>query len=174
MERGLIHLYCGEGKGKTTAAVGLCVRAVGQGMKVIFAQFFKSSPTGELEPLRALGVQVLRGELPKGFTWQLTDTQRAQLREGHDHLFREACVLAQKESCDLLVLDECASAAAMGYMDSAALLRFLKEKPEGLEVVLTGRTAPEELVAVCDYLTRMQAEKHPYEQGIGARRGIEY
>lgn len=170
----MIHLYWGDGKGKTTAAVGLCVRAAGQGMKVLFAQFFKSSPTGELGPLKALGVRVLRGDLPQGFTWQLKEEEKRQLLQEHNRLLGEACALAVEGGYDLLVLDECAGAMARGFVDPAAAFDFLKGKPEGLEVVLTGRTAPAELLPLCGYVTEMKAEKHPYEQGIAARKGIEY
>lgn len=172
-KKGLIHLYCGDGKGKTTAAIGLSVRAAGRGFKVIFAQFLKSMETGELLPLRDIGVTVLRGQLPQGFTWQLTDSQKALLTSEHNRLFEQAVSLVGDGENTLLVLDELVGAYAGGYIDQQAVLRFLKEKPPALEVVLTGRNPAAELFGLSDYVTEMRKLKHPMDEGITARLGIE-
>lgn len=172
-KKGLIHLYCGDGKGKTTAAIGLSVRAAGRGFKVIFAQFLKSMETGELLPLQDIGVTVLRGQLPQGFTWQLTDSQKALLISEHNRLFEQAASLVGDGENTLLVLDELVGAYAGGYIDRQAVLRFLKEKPPALEVVLTGRNPAAELFGLSDYATEMRKLKHPMDEGITARSGIE-
>lgn len=172
-KRGLIHLYCGDGKGKTTAAIGLSVRAAGRGFKIIFAQFLKSMETGEILPLQDIGVTVLRGELPRGFTWELTESQKETLIEEHNKLFSKATSLCGNGEDTLLVLDELVGAYAGGYLNRKAVLRFLKEKPPALEVVLTGRNPAAELMGLSDYVTEMRKLKHPMDEGITARTGIE-
>ncbi len=171
--KGLIHLYCGDGKGKTTAAIGLSVRAVGRGFKVIFAQFLKSMETGEILPLQDIGVTVLRGNIPRGFTWELTEPQKEILIDEHNRLFERAVSLCGDGEDTLLVLDELIGAYAGGYLSREAVLRFLKEKPPALEVILTGRNPAAELTGLSDYVTEMRKLKHPMDKGITARAGIE-
>ncbi len=173
IQKGLVHLYCGDGKGKTTAAIGLSVRAVGRGFKVIFAQFLKSMETGEILPLRDLGVTLLRGNLPKGFTWELAEPQKEILIDEHNKLLTRAIALAGNGENTLLVLDELVGAYAGGHIDRGAVLHFLRQKPPALEVILTGRNPVPELIELSDYLTEMQKRKHPMDEGIPARLGIE-
>ncbi|MBQ4050085.1 MAG: cob(I)yrinic acid a,c-diamide adenosyltransferase [Oscillospiraceae bacterium] len=172
--KALTHLYYGDGKGKTTASIGLAVRASGQGMRVIFAQFFKTMPTGETSMLEKLGISVLRAELPKGFTWSMTEEELGLLRKEHDALLKKAfsCMIPGERT--LLVLDEAIDAFAHGYLDKTAALALITGRPEEAELVLTGHSAPEELIALADYITEMKSYRHPYEQGISARRGIEF
>ena len=171
--KGLIHLYSGDGKGKTTAAVGLSVRAAGRGFKVVFAQFLKSMETGEILPLQDIGVTVLRGNLPRGFTWELTEPQKEMLISEHNKLFEKAVSLCGDGEDTLLVLDEIVGACAGGYLNREAVLRFLGGKPPALEVVLTGRNPAPELIELADYVTEMRKLKHPMDEGITARVGIE-
>lgn len=170
---GLTHLYYGDGKGKTTAAVGLALRAAGQGMQVIFAQFFKTMPTGEIAMLKELGVTVLRADLPAGFTWNMTEEELAEIREKHDALLQNAFAAISGEKT-LLILDECVDAYAYGYLNKELMLSCCRERCGSVELALTGHCAPEEIVSFCDYVTEMKAVRHPYEKGITARRGIEF
>ena len=173
MQRGLIHIYCGDGKGKTTAAVGLSVRAAGCGRKVVFAQFFKDGSSGECCVLEKLpGITFLRPEKSFGFFWTLSAEERRGATAFYTAHLEKAIALAQ--DADLLVLDEAMSACAHGMIDEGALLKFLREKPEGLEVVLTGRDPSPEMQEAADYVTEMKKIKHPFDQGIGARKGVEY
>lgn len=172
--RGMTHLYYGDGKGKTTAAVGLAVRAAGQGIQVIFAQFFKTAPSGELAMLEKLGITVLRGDLPSGFTWTMNEQQLAALRKGHDELLQKAFSLAAANEKTLLVLDEVIDAYAGSFMDAETALTLFQNRPDSIELVLTGHSAPESLVSLADYITEMKAHRHPYELGISARKGIEF
>lgn len=172
--KGLAHLYYGNGKGKTTAAVGLAVRAAGQKMHVIFAQFFKTMPTGEITELEKLGITVLRAELPAGFTWSMTEEELAVIRTEHDQLLKKAFSLVPADERTLLVLDEAVDAFAHGYLDKNAALACFCSRPEKTELVLTGHCAPDEIVSICDYITEMKACRHPYENGITARKGIEF
>ena len=170
---GLIHLYCGDGKGKSTAAVGLAVRAAGAGKKGLFLQFFKDGSSSEIPMLRSLpGIELLLCTRHFGRFRNMSEEERAEAREAYGALFDEACRKAAE--VDLLVLDEAVSACGHGIIPEEKLLAFLREKPQELEVVLTGREPSEGLYAAADYITRMQKLRHPFDVGIPARLGIEF
>lgn len=173
-ETGCIHIYCGEGKGKTTAAIGLCVRAAGAGRRVALVQFLKSAATGELAPLGALGVQVLRGKDGTAFSFQMTDEQKQASRRIHDANLQTAMGLVRSGAVDLLVLDEAVGACRRGLLEEAVLMALVRQKPQALELVLTGRNPPEWMLECADYVSEFRKIKHPYEQGIPARKGIEF
>lgn len=171
---GLIHIYCGDGKGKTTAAVGLAVRAAGAGKKVIFTQFFKDGSSSEIKMLETLpGVELVLCRVQHGFYKFMDEAGRAAARRDFSSLLDTALTRAA-EGADLLVLDEAISACNCGVIDEEKLAAFLTEKPAGLEVVLTGRNPSERLLARADYITEMKKIRHPYDQGITARLGVEY
>ena len=170
---GLIHVYCGDGKGKTTASVGLTVRAAGAGKQVVFAQFYKDGSSSEIAVLKQLAnVSVLVCETHYGLFRRMTDEQKEAARRDYTALLERA--IAAAEHAELLVLDESVSACNHGAIPEERLLDFLQRKPEGLEVVLTGRSPSERLLALADYVTRMGCEKHPFTRGSPARRGIEF
>lgn len=170
---GLIHIYCGDGKGKTTAAVGLTLRSAGAGNRVVFTQFFKDGSSSEISLLRQIpGISVLHTKTVGGFWKCMTTEQQAQASRDYTELFHIACERAK--NMDLLVLDEVISACNHGTVPEEALLDFLKSKPENLEVVLTGRNPSEALLAQADYVTEMKKIKHPFDRGVLARKGIEY
>ena len=126
----MIHLYCGDGKGKTTAALGLVCRHVGTGGKAVLAQFLKSLPTGELATLELLGVPVYRNELPHGFFPNMNDSMKARVREMHDNTLAEVTQLARANACSLLVLDELCAALSLGLIDREKVLELLDEHGE--------------------------------------------
>lgn len=170
---GLIHIYCGDGKGKTTAAVGLTLRSAGAGNRVVFTQFFKDGSSSEISLLRQIpGISVLHADTVGGFWKRMTAEQQAQASRDYTELFHIACERAK--NMDLLVLDEVISACNHGAVPEEALLEFLQNKPEHLEVVLTGRNPSEALLAQADYVTEMKKIKHPFDHGVLARKGIEY
>ncbi|MEA4869256.1 MAG: cob(I)yrinic acid a,c-diamide adenosyltransferase [Christensenella sp.] len=169
----MIHIYCGDGKGKTTAALGLIVRHVGSGGRPVLAQFLKSAPTGELEALRALRVPVYRNELPHGFFPNMSEEMKRKVADLHNHTLAEVTRLVQSNECTLLVLDELNAALALGLIDRAAVLALLEHHGEA-ELVITGRDPDADLLARADYVTEMKLVKHPYEKGIKARKGIEF
>ena len=172
---GLIHLYMGDGKGKTTAAVGLAVRGIGRGLKVAFFQFLKDGSSGELVSLRKLGVHVESGLPSRGFTWEREEESKRQLLELHNERLKSAKALIADGGIDLLILDEIIGATSYGYADEEQLLDLLDTKPEHCEIVLTGRDPKPAVVDRVDYLTEMKLQKHPFmEKGIEARAGIEY
>lgn len=170
---GLIHLYCGDGKGKTSAAVGLAVRASGAGKQVIFTQFFKDGSSSEVEVLKHLsGIRTIHADTVRGFYHAMTPEQRAQAREDYTALFRQVTSAAQ--DADLLILDEIVSACNRGVLPEALVTDFLRNKPRRLEVVLTGRNPSPALTELADYITEMRKLRHPFDRGIAARKGIEF
>ena len=171
----MIHAYYGAGQGKTSAAAGLALRAVAAGRKVCVAQFLKNGRSGEMRVLRGLpGVTVLAcGELAK-FTFEMTPEDLAATRALHDANLREALALVDAGACDMLVLDEVLDAHACGVLDGGLLDGALARGAGSLELVLTGHTLPEALLEAAHYVTRMDCVRHPYEQGVPAREGVEY
>lgn len=173
MERGLIHIYCGDGKGKTTAALGLAVRASGRGYKVLFVQFLKTQETGELSVLDKLGITVIRGKEGYSFSFNMADEEKAICRAVQDENLKRAIALCRSQDVDLLVLDEALGALEKNLVDRELLIEFLKTKPAGLEVVLTGRNPDRALLPIADYISEIKKVKHPFDSGINAREGIE-
>ena len=178
MEKGLIHLYMGEGKGKTTAAVGLAVRAAGAGKRVLFLQFMKGRDTGELHALDKLsGIEILRSEKDFGFYFQMTEEQKKELTLIHNGLLERALERTMAGEADVIVLDEVTYPLNWKLLDEALLKRLLSrtdDKPHFPEIICTGRDPQEWLLEQADYVTRMECVRHPFDRGIGAREGIEY
>ncbi len=173
MQRGRLHIYHGDGKGKTTAAMGLCLRAAGQHLRVGIAQFLKDGSSGEIAVLRHVdGVRVFEAPERIPFVSVMTPAQRREAQLFYAGLLR-SCRLAAPE-LDLLVLDEVLDAVDTGILPEYELLAFVCERPAGLELVLTGRNPSEALLAQADYITEMVARRHPYAKGLVARRGIEW
>lgn len=170
---GLIHIYCGDGKGKTTAAMGLALRAAGSGKKVLLLQFFKDGKSSEFSALSHVpGIEIILQPRTFGFSWTLSEAEKAEAKAYYSDLLEDA--FRRGGDFDLLVLDEAMSACSTGMIGETRLLALLGEKPEGLEVVLTGRDPSQTLLDAADYVTEMKKIKHPYERGIAARKGIEY
>ena len=167
---GLVHLYWGEGKGKTTAAMGLALRSLGAGRKVVIVQFLKGGPSGEIPLLEQLGARVFRGKAGQKFTFQMTEAERAETKALQTEHLRRALAL----EADLLVLDEACAAWQKDLADRELLKQAVLEKPEVQEVVLTGREPPDWLWEAADYITEMKCHRHPFEQGIPAREGVEF
>jgi cob(I)alamin adenosyltransferase len=170
---GLIHIYVGNGKGKTTAAVGLCARAAGRDKKVIFAQFLKTQDTGELDSFEKLGITVIRSTLRLGFTNTMDGETKTLCRGEQERIMKEILDRLSREKADLLVLDEVLDAVNAGMLDEAALRSLVAGKPADLELVITGRNPPAWLAEAADYVSDVRKVKHPYDRGIQARLGVE-
>ncbi len=166
---GLVHLYCGDGKGKTTAAVGLALRALGHGCKVTVVEFLKDGTSGEVGPLADLGAAVYASGT-KGFVCQMSDDQKAEVRLAQTEHLKAALELES----DLLVLDEACAAWNLDAVDRDLLKKAVLERPLSCEVVLTGRDPADWMVDAADYITEMRAVRHPYERGLQAREGVEF
>jgi len=169
---GLIIVHTGNGKGKTTAAIGTAFRAVGVGFQVKMIQFIKGSwDYGELHAAQKLGnFEIV--PMGEGFTWETKDRER-DTKIAHETW--EACREAiERNEHDLLIFDEINNTMALGYLDVDVVIDVLKEKPKDMHVILTGRDAPQELIDLADLVTEMKEVKHPFNDGIYAQRGIEY
>lgn len=174
-KKGLILVNTGEGKGKTTASLGMALRAWGQGMKVLVIQFVKGGwKYGELKAAEKLGPNFEIRPMGEGF---IKKTDGKSLDE-HKHAAREALAAAREEIAsgkyDLIILDEVLYAIHYGLIALDDVLALLDQKPEHLHLVLTGRNAPPEIIERADTVTGMQEIKHPYKQGIPAQKGIEF
>lgn len=175
MEKGLIHIYCGEGKGKTTASLGLITRALGAGYVVKFMQCFKGGISSEINILEKLpNVQIIHANLTEHFTWEMDSDESTRIYEMHNQMFKNIVSLIKSDEKTLVVLDEVIGASTYGYIDSDMVFEFLKNKPDSVEVVLTGRNPLPKFVELADYVSEIHKVKHPYDKGILARKGIEY
>lgn len=173
--RGCIHIYCGDGKGKTSAAVGLAVRAAGRGKTVMAVRFLKTEDSGEVPVLRHIpGITVVFCDKTFGFVFRMTPEQKAEAAEYYQKRFQDACQKTVEGGYDVLILDEILASCNYGMVDEADVAAFLEHKPEKLEVVLTGRDPSERLLGLADYVSEIKMVKHPYTEGIPARIGIEY
>lgn len=178
-ERGLILVNTGNGKGKTTAALGVVLRAVGQGLKVLILQFIKSGHGyGELEGLKKLGNAVTIKSMGKGFIYYNRDKVTVVELEKHKVAAQEAWKTLVEEvnsdKWDLIVMDEINNAINYELIDVNSVVQMLKHKPERLHVILTGRYAKPEIIDIADTVTEMKVVKHAYEKGIKAAKGIEF
>ncbi len=172
---GLIHIYCGDGKGKTSAAIGLAVRAAGSGMNVLFTRFLKNEFSGELKILDEIPrIKVLHLEKSYGFFQTLSEEEQKEVRKMYAELWNLISEEISKGSWDVLIIDEFMAAYRYGLIEHDEALRFLREKPDHLEVVLTGRDPDQALVELADYVSEIRKIKHPFDRGIRARKGIEY
>ena len=159
----MIHVYHGDGKGKTTAAMGLALRMLAAGRRVVVVQFLKDGESGEVRLLAEhFGVPVFAGKASDKFTWSMTSEELVATRELHDGNLASALAELEGAQEGLLVLDE------------ALVDRALDMSARGIEVALTGRAPSRKIVDKADYITEMRCEKHPYAQGICAREGVEY
>ena len=169
-DTGLLHLYYGDGKGKTTAAMGLALRALGSGRRVVIVQFLKGGQSGEIPLLEQLGAKVYRGKAGQKFVFQMNDAEKAATRALQD----QNLAAAMAEPADLLLLDEAGSAWELEMVDAALLQQAVLQRPAGQECVLTAHAAPQWMLDAADYVTEMKCHRHPYQRGIAARKGIEY
>jgi cob(I)alamin adenosyltransferase len=173
MTRGLLVVFTGDGKGKTTAALGMALRAAGQGLKVLILQFIKGAwAYGELEALRRFE-EVEIEPLGSGFTWkkESLDEDTKLARAG----WERAASAIRESRYDMIVLDELNYVLSYRLLPLELVLEVIEGRPEGLHLVVTGRGAPEELVNAADLVTEMRQLKHHYhDQGIKAQRGIEF
>lgn len=167
---GLVHLYWGEGKGKTTAAMGLALRSLGAGRRVVIVQFLKGRQTGEIPLLEELGAHVFRGKAGLKFSFQMSEEEKAETKALQTENLRRALEC----DADLLVLDEACAAWQTELVDRELLRQAALDRPQGREVVLTGRNPPEWMREAADYSTEMKCHRHPFEQGVPAREGVEF
>lgn len=170
MQKGFLHLYWGDGKGKTTAAMGLALRALGQGKRVVIVQFLKGGPSGEIPLLERLGATVYRGKAGQKFVFQMNEAEKDAARAVQN----ANLAAAMAEEADLLILDEAGSAWELDMIDKERLRYAVLQRPEAQECVLTAHAAPQWMLDAADYSTEMKCLRHPFQRGVAARKGIEY
>lgn len=176
MQQGLIHIYTGAGKGKTTAAIGLGVRAYGQGLKVLMVQFLKGWTTGEMKVIAGFGpcFQIFEKQENHKFTWEMSEEEvkgiKGEMRLGLNYTIEAV----KSEEWDLVIMDEIMAAVNYGYLPLKEVVELVKSKPLKVELVLTGRDAPAKLIELADYVSEIAERKHPLKKGVRARAGIEY
>lgn len=174
-QTGLVHIYTGNGKGKTTASVGLTIRAHAHGLRIMFVQFLKNGLSGEVGILRQLSnVRVYSGQADMKFTYQMGDDDKSKARELHQHFFETAAAAARSNDIDLLVFDEVFGAISTQLLDADEVFDFIRTKPKNLELVLTGRDPELRFLDLADYISEVNCIAHPYDKGILAREGIDY
>ena len=161
-QMGLLHLYYGDGKGKTTAAMGLALRALGSGKRVVIVQFLKGGQSGEIPLLAQLGARIFRGKGGQKFVFQMNEAEKAAARA------------VQNENLTAALAEPAGSAWELDMVDKDLLRRAVLERPAAQECVLTAHKAPQWMLDAADYSTEMKCRRHPYQKGIKARKGIEY
>lgn len=167
----MIHVYYGNGKGKTTAALGLALRTAGYGRNVVIVQFLKNSSSGELESLSKFpNIRLFRG---KSGGFKMNETQCAETKEIHNCNLSSAAELVFGGKCDLLVLDEGMDALRKGLLDEELFRKIIFFSPD-IEIVITGHQPVDWLIETADYVTEMLKKKHPFDNGVKARKGIEF
>lgn len=172
-QKSCVHLYYGDGKGKTTAAIGLAIRAAGAGKKVVFYQFLKSNDSSERKILEQIQeITCLKGAQSVKFTRNMSAEEKKENRKENTKRLLE--VLEKSKDADMLILDEALYAINLKQLEEKPLLVYLKNRPETQEVILTGRNPSEQMKELADYCSNIKKEKHPFDQEISARLGIEY
>ncbi len=168
LKKGFIHVYTGNGKGKTSAALGLCLRAAGRGLQCCFIQFVKGRKTGEMETIKKIeNIEFIQTGRPD-YNFTVTD-------EDYDRARRGLKIASEKiKEFDVVVLDEINVAVHLGLLNKQDVLSLIKNKPKNVELILTGRFAKREIIEIADYVTEFQLIKHPFYRGEDAREGIDY
>jgi cob(I)alamin adenosyltransferase len=174
MNKGLLQVYTGDGKGKTTAAFGLAFRAYGRGFKVGVVQFMKSWVTGEVSLAQTLeNFHIKRIDTSPKFTWEMNEAELEELKIEIRNGFEYVRNLVKENAYDVLILDEINHIINHKFVSKEEIMELLNLKPESMEIVMTGRNAPDWLMEKADLVTEMKCIKHPFDKGIPARVGIE-
>lgn len=169
------HIYYGDGKGKTTAAIGLAVRAAGSKMKVLFVQFLKTEFSGERHILsHTENVTLTFCPLELKFTFDMDDKEKAQAAKIFKGIFDNAVTTALTEKYDMVVLDEVFEAINAHMLSESEVYEFITNAPSSMEIVMTGHNPPQKFMDCADYITEFKKIKHPYDRGITCRIGIEF
>ncbi len=172
-ERGLLIVYTGAGKGKTTAALGMAIRCIGHGMKVAIVQFIKGAiDTAEERVLTSFGGQVTFLRMGEGYTWETQDRTRDTAFA--QKAWEAAAAFLRDPAYAMVILDEFNIALHHGYVGLTEVLPVLQARPPMQHVVITGRGAPKELIEAADLVTEMGQVKHPFRKGVKAQRGVEF
>lgn len=175
MEKGLVHFYLGNGKGKSTALFGLALRALGRDFKVLIIQVLKARETGEILYLKKLNeknLDIVRINTSPKFSWEMNEDE---IKKSKFEILKGIEVIRDDfNDYDLILFDELLNAENIGFVDTDLIIDIIKSKNKNVELVFTGRSCSPSLKEYADYISVIDAEKHPYEQGVPARLGIEF
>lgn len=171
----MLEIYCGNGKGKTTAAIGLAVRAAGAGQRVIFCQFLKDGSSSETKILKEIdNITYMCCEECRGFVSSMTGETINLIKSRYRSILGEVSGLIAQGKTDLVIFDEFSAACSMGIIGRESALNVVMNNKDKVEIVITGREPPKELLDCADYISEIQSLRHPYDSGKPARKGIEF
>ncbi len=169
------HIYYGDGKGKTTSAVGIAVRAAGSNLKVLFVQFLKTEFSGERHVLsHTENVTLTLCPLELKFTFDMNEQEKLQAAKVFKGIFERSAMLALTEKYDMVVLDEVFEAINAHMLSETDVYEFIADAPASMEIIMTGHNPPQKFMDIADYITEFRKIKHPYDRGITGRIGIEF
>lgn len=170
----MIHLYHGDGQGKTSAANGLAIRGAGSGMQVLYTRFLKGGKSSELNSLEKLpNIHIHYAEKKFGFTWQMNEEELIEAKSYYTEYLNEVIQLVEDHKYGMLIMDEVIDAYNGNFILRQTLLDFLKKHGKELEIVMSGRNPDEEIIELSDYVSEVKKVKHPYDLGYSARKGVE-
>ena len=171
----MLQIYCGNGKGKTTASLGLALRGAGSQMKVHIIQFMKGNESSEWHALQFVpNITIQRCNKNYGFTADMTLQDKIEITQCHNDLLQKAETLLQTHQVDMLILDEFNNAYEYSLLDRKFADSMIFNRPKDIELILTGRNANPKFLAIADYISEITAIRHPFQKGIKARKGIEF
>ncbi|MGG7077744.1 cob(I)yrinic acid a,c-diamide adenosyltransferase [Clostridium sardiniense] len=176
LNEGFVQIYTGNGKGKTTAAIGQGMRAYGNGLKVIMVQFLKSGRTGELNTVDELGenFEIFRFEKRRGFVWTLTEEEKEEVKKEVKVAYNFIIDILENCKCDMLIIDEVMGVLKNEFLSVEEVIELIDKKPKNVELIMTGRNVPKEIVDRANLVTEMKEIKHYYKEGVPARKGVEF
>jgi len=175
MKKGLVHFYLGNGKGKTTALFGLALRALGRDFRVLIVQVLKARDTGEIlffKKLNDNNLKIIRINTCEKFSWEMNNNEILQAKQEITNGIKE--ILHYYNEYDIVLFDELLNAESIGFIEEEEIKNIILNKNSDLELVFTGRKTKDSLKVFADYISNIEAEKHPYEKGIQSRIGIEF
>ncbi|MCH1981624.1 cob(I)yrinic acid a,c-diamide adenosyltransferase [Ruminococcus sp. OA3] len=173
-QTGCIHIYCGDGKGKTTTGMGLSTRAAGYGYKVLIYQFMKNNSTSERKILEKVpNIRFVDGLECEKFSFQMTEDEKKERKDYYENQFKMLTQMIGDENFDMVFFDELIYTIRAGLFNEELLVDYLKNKPENLEIILTGQNPSQNLIDLADYVSEIRKIKHPFDQGLCSRKGIE-
>ncbi len=175
MKKGLVHIYTGDGKGKTTACAGLALRMAGSGGRVLYSFMQKGIMSSEVRLLETIpGVDVIQICTMTKFSYLQNDEEKAEYKKQHTEGLREIVSLCKSGKYAMVIVDEAIGAIHEKAVNLKDIIELIETRPENCEIVLSGRKAPAELTEIADYVSDIHAVKHPFDRGIPARRGVEF
>lgn len=168
-----IHYYFGNGKGKTSAAVGAAVRMAGSGGRVVFCQFLKNGNSSEITVLNSVeNIECMADDEPMGFVWNMNREEKSAATVSAQRLFAKRTEAGKQ--AQMIIFDELTDAVDCGFLDKDYVISTLKKLAAGAEVIVTGHSQDRDFIDIADYVSEIKSIKHPYENGVKARKGIEF